>query len=441
MKDIDSDSTIAKSTSQGQILWGLWCRFYPLAMTDFAMTLGDVLRPVSLARLPHTEISLAAIGVIKSIAVFLESPIIMILHASTALSKNKKSHEALWTFTLFISGILTSIFLVLCFEPIYNWLFFELFAVSQEIAIAARASFYLMIPWPALIAIRRYYQGYLVRDRQEKSIATAGLIRLLFTVGVLWIGTLYNFDGTMVAAISLISAVAIETIVVVYYSRRSVEKYPLSEENHQIATTVTGVARFYAPLGSTSMLVWAARALIIGIIARAPDGLFGIAVWTAACGFILPIANATRMVQQIVISSTSIPEQTLLRFAYVVGGGCSVSLLVLGFTPFGISLVNVLLGNNDSIAHAIIPVMQISLLVPLMTAFQNTYQGFLIVMKAHWWINFATVVNAVISLALAAILIKLKHSGAWAAAIASLVGLSIEVVILVMCHRKNMRRV
>src|SRR5437762_1468056 len=138
MKKIDSTSLRAISISNTQVLWRLWCRFYPLAMTDFAMTLGDMLRPIALSRLPGTELSLAAIGVIKSIAVFLESPIIMILHASTALSIDKASHRSLGRFTLLACGVLTSIFLVACYQPIYQWLFIDFFGVSLEIAMAAR---------------------------------------------------------------------------------------------------------------------------------------------------------------------------------------------------------------------------------------------------------------------------------------------------------------
>ncbi len=405
-------------------------------MTDFAMTLGDMLRPIALSRLPHTELALAAIGVVKSVAIFLESPIIMILHASTALSANKSSHRALWSFTLLFCGLLTSTFLVLCFQPIYHWLFIDIFGVSQEIAELARFPFFLMIPWPALIAVRRFHQGLLVRDRRERAMAQAGMIRLLFTIGILGLGTKCELEGTTVAALSLIGAVAIEALVVIYFSLRA--KIRLAEATtSKLPNSLASVARYYAPLGSTSMIVWGARALILGVIARAPDGVFGIAVWTAAMGFVLPIANATRMMQQIVISSTNVHRQTLLRFTLLIGTGCSAPLLVLGFSESGLVLLRALLGDNPNLSIASLLVIKLCFVLPLLTALQNSYQGFLILSGNHWWINAATLINVVVSLGSTMTFIKSGMSGEASAAIATIIGLFVEVGLLMVVNSQK----
>lgn len=439
MQEIDNTSIKAKSTSHSQILWSLWCRFYPLAMTDFAMTLGDMLRPIALSRLPGTELSLAAIGVIKSIAVFLESPIIMILHASTALSINRASHRSLWRFTLLASLILTSIFLVSCYQPVYEWLFIDIFGVSQAVALAARLPFLLMVPWPALIAIRRFYQGLLVRDRQEKSLAAAGAMRLIFTVALLWMGILLNLNGTLVAALSLIGAVAIEALMVIYfYVRKPGGEFALYHDDQTLLPkNITAVARYYAPLGATSMIVWGARALMLVVIARAPNAVLGIAIWTAAMGFVLPVANATRMVQQIVISSKDISFELLLKFALIIGLGSSFFLLLLGFTDSGTFLLNTLLGDNQNISISSLLVIKLCFLLPLLTSLQNTYQGFLILSNGHWLINAATIINTLVSLLLATLLMILKFSGETSAAIATIIGLALEVAILMFCYQKT----
>jgi Na+-driven multidrug efflux pump len=438
MKEIDNTFLKAKRIANTQVFWRLWCRFYPLAMTDFAMALGDMLRPIALSRLPGTEVSLAAIGVIKSIAVFLESPIIMILQASTALSINKASHRSLWRFTLMAAGVLTSIFLVSCYEPIYEWLFIDLFGVSLEIAMAARFSFFMMIPWPALIAIRRFYQGLLVRDRQEKSMAMAGAMRLFFTIGLLWAGTLLELNGTMVAALSLIVAVAIEAFMVVYLHHKNTKKdHPFSDNNQSLLPqNVTEVALYYAPLGATSMIVWGARALMLGVIARAPSGVLGIAIWTVAMGFVLPVANATRMVQQIAISSMEISREILVKFTLLIGIGCTLPLLLFGFTDSGSFLLDALLGDNQNISIASILILKICIFLPLLTALQNTYQGFLILAGGHWWINAATIINMMVSLLLAMLLIIFKFSGETSAAIATVLGLFLEVGILMIRYQK-----
>lgn len=76
MSDQKPESTIPRLMRQ----------LVPLAMSDVIMALGDPDGP-TVSRLGNPQASLAAMGVVKAVANFLESPIIMILQTSTALSR------------------------------------------------------------------------------------------------------------------------------------------------------------------------------------------------------------------------------------------------------------------------------------------------------------------------------------------------------------------
>src|SRR5690606_21914177 len=128
-------------------------------------------------------------------AVCLESPIITILHASTALSVDSSAHKALRRFTLLLSLSLTLIFVALCYEPISLWLFCTIFGFKADVASIARFALVFMIPWPAAIAFRRFFQGILIRNRQEKEMSLAAGLRLTFTVLTLMIGYRLQFDA------------------------------------------------------------------------------------------------------------------------------------------------------------------------------------------------------------------------------------------------------
>lgn len=410
-------------------LYSLWCRFYPLAMSDFAMTLGDTLRTIALGFMPLTELSLAAIGIVKSIAVFLESPIIMIIHASTALNNNQKYHRALWRFTILASGILTSIFLLFAVPVMYRWLFFDVFGASFEITTAAEIAFYLMVPWPAIIAVRRFFQGILVYKRQEKAMANAAFLRLIFTIFILVVGIALQGNGVVVAGLSLIVAVAVETLVVIYYARTVSTKTKGTKADVISLGDIGRVARYYAPLGSTALFVWGGRAMLVAIIARSSDSLLALASWTAVGAFVLPIANATRMLQQIVIASgKDFSDQSLKNFAMVVGIAFSAPLVLVGFTDSGNSLIGYLLGGEMS--KASIHAIQILSLLPLLVCLQNLYQGFLILYDAKWFINWATIINIGSMLIMSITCIFFGFFGAQAAAWATLIGQVIEVLLL-----------
>ena len=82
----------------------LWQQFIPLSLSDVTMALGDPLTTTTLAHLPDPRANIAAVGVAKAIAIFCESPIIMLLHASNALAPTQASRQALWKFSLIASG-------------------------------------------------------------------------------------------------------------------------------------------------------------------------------------------------------------------------------------------------------------------------------------------------------------------------------------------------
>ena len=70
----------------------------PLAMSDVIMALGDPLQISTVSRLGNPKASLAAMGVVKALANFLERPIIMILQTSTALSGDRRARHCLARF-------------------------------------------------------------------------------------------------------------------------------------------------------------------------------------------------------------------------------------------------------------------------------------------------------------------------------------------------------
>ena len=75
--------------SRNRQLIQLWQQFIPLSLSDVSMALGDPLTTTTLAHLPDARTNIAAVGVAKTIAIFCESPIIMLLHASNALAPSQ----------------------------------------------------------------------------------------------------------------------------------------------------------------------------------------------------------------------------------------------------------------------------------------------------------------------------------------------------------------
>ena len=86
-------STNINSNTKPITIFDLWREFLPLSLSDVTMACGDPLQTTTLAHLPDARNTIAAVGVARSIAIFFESPIIMILHASNALAPRSEERR------------------------------------------------------------------------------------------------------------------------------------------------------------------------------------------------------------------------------------------------------------------------------------------------------------------------------------------------------------
>ncbi|MDM9585391.1 hypothetical protein [Nostoc sp. GT001] len=429
-------------TASGRSLLMLLAQFIPLSLTDVAMTLGDPLQTSALSRLAFPQETLAGVGVVKGVAVFLESPIIMIFHASTALGGQAKSRRALWQFTVIAGLALSGIFLLLTWEPLYNWLLLDVFGVSSSIAARGRTAFILMFLWPFVIAWRRFFQGLLIRAHKSIAVGWASVARLTWVIVTLAVGVSLRLDGGLLAGITMMGAILIEAVLVTWFCLRlgaiSILNQQVHSETKKLPQTFQEVTFYYLPLASTMLIVWGARAILLSLIARSFDGSLALAVWPAAWGLLLSIANGTRMIQQVVISTyEETSRRTLVAFVALVGLGFTVIPIFIGFTDKGLLLLGQFLGNNSSLVEAARPVVQILSFLPLLLALQNTFQGLLIHKGKNWLINLATVVAATFTLVVCGSLIFTRHSGANSAAYGMLAGVISEIIVLVFALQKK----
>jgi progressive ankylosis protein len=410
----------------------LWRQFIPLSLSDVSMALGDPLTTTTLAHLPDARNNIAAVGVAKAIAIFFESPIIMLLHASNALAPSQRSRQALWRFALIISGAMSFLLalttLPLVFELIgEGWL-----GVSVSLSSKIRSTLSIVILWPFAIGWRRYFQGLLIHNGQSNAVAQAGMIRLLVVGGILAGGLMLQANGAVIAGMSLVWGVIVEAVIVTYLAQKlGVTQPPELVSTPELPSDLAGVWKFYAPLGGTMMLGWGAKAALVGIVARASDGDIALAAWPAAWGLVLVVANSTRMVQQIIIRNRKLmPDRVLIIFAISVGIICSLILLSIIGTPLSIEAIGWFIGNDQELIDRVRPVLLLCIVVPLLISIQNALQGFLVSEGRTWGVNQAAWVGAIVMLGTAYLGTHLGQNGAVAAAIGMILGVMVEVIYL-----------
>lgn len=415
--------------SRNRQLIQLWQQFIPLSLSDVTMALGDPLTTTTLAHLPDPRTNIAAVGVAKAIAIFCESPIIMLLHTSNALAPTQASRRALWKFALIASGAMSLLLALTTIPAVFaivgeGWL-----GVSPSLSGTIRSVLTIAILWPLAIGWRRYFQGLLIHSGQSYAVAQAGIVRLLVVGIILAGGFTLKANGAVVAGMSLVWGVIAEAVAVTYLARKlGATKLPELISTPELPQDVAGVWKFYAPLGGTMMLVWGARAALVGIVARAEDGAIALVAWPAAWGLVLVIANSTRMVQQIIIRNRQLlPDRLLITFAMTVGIVCSLILLSVSGTSISAAAIGWFVGNDEELIARVRPVLLICTVIPLCVSVQNAIQGFLVSEGHTWGINQAAWIGSIVMLGTAYLGAQSGQNGAIAAAIGMILGNIMEI--------------
>jgi hypothetical protein len=406
----------------------LWRQFLPLSLSDVTMAAGDPAITATLANLPDARSNLGAVGIAKSIAVFFESPIIMLLHASNAMAPAAAARRALWRFMVWAVTLLTLALALLSLPAAFPAVGEGLMGVDPALSETVRNVLLLLTLWPAAIGWRRYYQGLLIRAGHARWVARAGIARLLLVVGVLYLGFLNQVSGAMLAGMALVGGVLLEAVVVTAAARRTGASAPPSTEVvAKLPRDVKGVWKFYWPLANSMVVVWGGRALLIALVARSTDSALALAAWPAAWSFVLVVANASRMVQQIIIRNReALPGVLLATFAGTVGLSLSLLLLLAGWTPAGQMIIGSFVGNDPGLLRAVQPVVLATAVVPLLVSMQNALQGFLIGAGETGRVNSATWIGTAVLLLVAFVGVRSGVAGATAAAVAMVLGMVAE---------------
>ncbi len=395
------------------------------------MTLADPLVSTTLAHLPEASVNLAAVGVAKSAAVFFESPVIMLLHASTALARGKSARDQLWRFTLLAILFLSGLMAILCLPPVFSVAARAVFAIEGVLKHRVHWILLFLVLWPAASGWRRYFQGIMIYSHQEREVAYAACGRLAILAGGLGAGYWLRLPGYLIAGATLSAGIISEAAFVTYAARRARPPASgISRSENGLPSTLREVWLFYRPLANSKIVLWGSRMILLCIIARA-GGALSLASWSTGLGIVLLFANATRMVQQVIISNRENADaKQLFVFAASVGLSSTAALSALGATPPGRILVLSFLGHDARLASAALSVIALCALVPLQFALQNALEGLMISAGKTRIVNISTCAGSAVLLLGAILGVRWGLAGHVAASLALTAGVGMELIFL-----------
>ena len=334
-----------------------------------------------IARLVNPDVNLAAYGgVVYPIALTIEAPVIMLLAASTALSKDWKSYQRLKKITLLMGGILSVLHFVVAITPIYDWIVTVLLGAPQEVIEPARYGLLLLSPWTLAIAYRRFQQGAMIRFNRAHMVSEITLVRLITVASVLTVGMLLKtIPGATLAGLAQGLGVSAEAIFAGIRARKIRNEIKFAPPTKK-PLSIKRFFSFYIPLAATSSLWLLWQPLISAAVSRMPDPLESLAIWSVLTGLLFIFRSPGVAYNEAVVALLEVPQaiQALRKFAHLAATivcGIAIGFVFTPLSDFWFSAV-----ANLSTERAVIAQMAISLGIPLtfLQMYISFFQGIIV---------------------------------------------------------------
>jgi progressive ankylosis protein len=353
--------------------------WWPLAASWMLMGAEMPALTAVMARLPQPTINLAAYGgVVFPLALIIESPIIMLLAASTALCKDYASYLKVYRFMMIAGASLTLLHIAVAFTPLYYWVVRGILGVPEVIVEPARIGLMIMTPWTWSIAYRRFQQGVLIRFGHSRAVGMGSVIRLTADVVMLTAGYLIgSFPGIVVATAAVATGVISEAIYAGLRVRPVVRDQVVPAEPVQPPLTYRAFFAFYIPLVFTSLLTLLANPIGSAALSRMPEALVSLAVWPVVSGLVFIVRGSGVAYNEVVVAllDRTGSVASLRRFAALLAGSTTALLVLLAATPLSRLWFQGISALSPQLAELARTGLWLALPIPLLSVLQSWYQG------------------------------------------------------------------
>jgi progressive ankylosis protein len=372
----------------------------PLALQWLMMSSEGPFLAAIIARMGDAAHNLAAYGVAFAFAILVESPVIMLMSAATALVDGRSSYFRLRNFANVLNAGSTALLLLVLVPPVFDLLMLRAIDLPADVADLVYVSLWLLLPWPAAIGYRRFLHGVLIRSGRTRLVAYGTVLRLAGMAATAF--ALYahgGLPGAWVGAAALSAGVIVEAAATRLMARGALRELditratpapdaspgPAAAPPHGPVGTarVTGavlgtaaapgpapgyaqIARFYYPLALTSFIGLTAHPLLTFLMGRAPAPVESLAVFPVVHALSFLFRSLAFSYQEAAIALLGRRCEhagSLARFGTGLGFLSAAGMALVAFTPLaGLWFVTVSALPPDLAAAAMTPAR---ILVPL----------------------------------------------------------------------------
>jgi hypothetical protein len=353
--------------------------WWPLAASWLFMAAEGPAVSAVIARLADPKIHLAAWGgVVWPLILIIESPIIMLLSASNALSRDWDSYARLRRFMMWAGAILTGVHALVAFTPLYYLVVVDVIGAPAEIVEPARMGLITIIPWTWSIAYRRFNQGVMIRFGHSRAVGVGTAIRFCADGLVLALGYLVGSVPGVVVASGAIAAGVVSEAVYAGVRVRPVLRDQLKPASPvEQPLTFRSFLVFYTPLAITALLYMLAQPIISAALSRMPGALESLAAWSVVSGFVFMLRSTSYANNEVVIALLDEPRaaHNLSRFSLFLAALTTALMLVVAATPLAALWFEGVSALDPDLAALARMGLWVALPVPGLNIIQSWYYG------------------------------------------------------------------
>jgi hypothetical protein len=291
-----------------------------------------------IARLPDPIANLAAYGITFSFAFIFEAPVIMVMTAANALVSDRQSFQKMRRFVYLLNGAMTAALFLCLYPPLFRFITDRLIGLPPDVAALTHSATALLVPWPAAIGYRRFYQGILVRHRLPRRVAYGTLIRLgTMSVTAVVLALAAHLPGASIGSLALVSGVVAEAFASRVMARRIVAVVRASSAlSDRDPLTFSDITRFYYPLAMTSLLAIAVNPLVTFLVGHSRAAIESLAVLPVITGFVFVFRSGGIAYQEVAVAlvgASRLAERPVARVAGLLAAASALALSLILFTP------------------------------------------------------------------------------------------------------------
>ncbi|MGH2523973.1 MAG: hypothetical protein ACRDH2_15815, partial [Anaerolineales bacterium] len=394
----------------------------------------------TLARLSEAQRMIAAFGIVGSLSITIESPVIMLLATSTALARSRQNYLMLRRFTAHLMLLCTLVHGLVSFTPLFEVVVRGWMGVPESLLEPVRLGMKLMLFWSAAIAWRRFKQGVMIRYGQTRFVGQGTGLRLFTSAGIATLLGLWGrLPGIAVGTLALSLGVLVEAGYAHWATRRLIAEKLSPASTHHPDLSYGELVRFHIPLAASTLLFLLTQPLISAALARLPDPELILAAWPVTAGLLFITRAPALALPEVIIALLDGrgDARALRQFSVRIGLACAGVLALFSFTPLAHFYFRTLIGVNETLATLAMSGAQLGIFLPLIVGWQSWFRGVLTSKRATLPVTIAMAVNLA-TMAMALVFgVLLRAPGVPLAVVALTLSIGAETAVLWWAARRK----